>query len=151
MNLVKNRIAVALACFGLLAASLVQAPAASADGVVIKFSFADLKVTSADYFYLPTTLIKGPYLKFVVKNVGNADAGPFTVAVKNHFGEATLQTIAVSGLSAGASTTLYHPLPDCNAGKSVAWRDIAVDSTQAVLEIVETNNSWLFVCWDPPK
>jgi subtilase family serine protease len=155
MNSTNRRVAAALVGLGLIVASLAQTPAASADPI-IQFKFADLKVDRADYFYQPITsflLPKGDYMKFVVKNVGNGAAGPFTVAVKNVYGGATLQTFAISGLSAGASRTLYHNLPDCNGWDKVnAVRSITVDSTNAVLEVFEENNTWSpFICWDPAK
>jgi hypothetical protein len=155
MNAAKSRIAAVLVGLGLSVGSLAQTPAASAEPT-IQFTFADLKVDRVDYFYEPfTTLIlpKGDYMKFVVKNVGNAAAGPFSVAVKNVHGGATLQTFAISGLAVGASRTLYHNLPDCNGWDKVnALRSIVVDSTNAVVEVFKDNNTWTpFNCWDPPK
>ena len=84
------------------------------------------------------------YVKITVTNAGNANAGPFSVAI---FGwnsllpppnapAIPLQYFAVSGLKSGASQTLFYYPPVC----PVTTAQIIVDTTNAVLESNEANN-----------
>jgi len=155
MNPIRRRVAAALFGMSLIVTSLGLAPAASAQPI-FHLAYVDLKVERADYYYQPVTtllLAKGDYMKVVVKNAGNTTSAKFNVAVTNVNGGATLQTVAVPPLAAGATWTFYHSLPDCNGyGKVNAMRSIVVDPTNAVVEILETNNTWSpFICFDPPK
>jgi hypothetical protein len=156
MHPVTRRAAGALAALGMIAATLVPPPAASAQSLV--FKFPNLQVTSADYFYGRPYGVwfgpSGPYVKFVVKNTGGAAAGASTASVKESGG--TLKTFAVPPLAPGASVTHYVGAPvtlhagcaDYLVPAGHGWYTIVADSAGAVTELPETDNAvgWAWGC-----
>jgi len=111
-------------------------------------SKADLMVQSFDDIDVDCSLVAAPGLcattvTFTIVNIGSGDAGPFKVLVKADPGLAQQQTVSVSGLVAGATTTLTVTLPpggncydpDCDVC-------ITVDSDLEVIESNEGNNDY---------
>jgi len=76
-----------------------------------------------------------------IVNTGSVDAGPFKVLVQADPGLAQQGTISVSGLAAGANTTLTIALPPGgNCFDSDCTICITVDSDNEVVESNEGNN-----------
>jgi hypothetical protein len=120
----------------------------SAQICLIQVCRPDLKVAKEEvgydsYGFDPTQAVV--HVKITVTNAGNANAGPFSVAIfgwnsllpaPNTPGGIPLQNFAVSGLKSGASQTLFYYPPVC----PVRTAQIIVDTTNAVLESNEANN-----------
>ncbi|MGB2783195.1 MAG: CARDB domain-containing protein [Atribacterota bacterium] len=78
---------------------------------------------------------------FTVANIGTVDAGPFKVLVRADPGLAQQGTLNVSGLAAGATTTLTIPLPPGgNCFNPDCTICITVDSDNEVIESNEGDN-----------
>ncbi len=76
-----------------------------------------------------------------IANIGVVDAGPFKVLVQADPGLAQQGTVSVSGLAAGATTTLTIPLPPGgNCFNPDCTICITVDSDNEVIESNEGDN-----------
>jgi CARDB len=133
----------ALLALGLALLSLTQVRQADAQVPPFTLYLPELTVASAEVKYLGGPFfVPGYYLVFVVKNVGNADAGPFTVAVRDYYSGSTLESWSMTGMKAGGGRMFWHKLPtpgDC----MVAVLRIVADSTYQIFEINEKNNTWV--------
>jgi subtilase family serine protease len=108
---------------------------------------ADLTVLSINPYFdvncgtVGASVLCTTTVTFTITNIGVADAGPFKVLVKADPGLAQQGTVSVSGLAAGATTTLTITLP---AGGNCYDPDcdvcITVDSDSEVIESNEGNN-----------
>jgi subtilase family serine protease len=116
-----------------------QAKPASADMVLPGLNKADLTVSmTAQEQHYPTGGIAAR-MRIVVKNQGFKNAGTFQVSVRDQ-NNVLKQSFTINGLAAGASTVLYHQLPNFDCGDSYT-RIARADSGFVISESNENNNT----------
>ena len=140
----QRRIPAVAVMLALALASLLLAPSQPASAQTIKVYFAELHVSSSWVQYQSSWLIPGApgyFLIFDVKNTGSADAGPFTVEVRNKTSGYLAESFAVTGMKAGGGQRFWHKLPDPpHCGIDWSNRTILVDSANVIVEVSNANN-----------
>lgn len=87
----------------------------------------------------PQNYAPGYYITFGIKNTGLLSAGPSTAEIRDQAG-VLLKTVPVPALApgAGASASIVAPYP-------CGWkRTLTLDTTHAVAEANEGNNTWVY-------
>jgi subtilase family serine protease len=120
----------------------VRPVSAEPDPIILQLKFPDLKVSYTSFVTTSTSV----YLLYTVTNSGNADAGPFRIAVRNQ-NNAVLEWQTVNGLAKGASATYLHKLPPFSCG-GAHQRTVQADATHVIFEWNENNNTatntWIY-------
>jgi hypothetical protein len=145
----RGRIPAVAIALALALASPALAPARPANAQTFTVNLPELHVSQSWVQYQSSWLIPGApgyFLIFDVRNTGptgtgTADAGPFTVEVRNATSGYVVESFAVTGMKAGSGQRFWHKLPDppdCD----YAWshRSILVDTAQVIAETNEGNN-----------
>jgi hypothetical protein len=123
--------------------SLAPSQPASAQTIPLYIYIAELHVSKSWVQYQSWLIPGAPgyFLIFDVENTGTADAGPFTVEVRNDTTGYLVESFAVTGMKAGGGRRFWHKLPDPpTCGYAWSHRAILVDSANVIFEPNEVNN-----------
>ena len=138
----RRRIPAVAVVLALALASPALVPARPVSAQTITLNLPELHVSQSWVQYQSTWLTPGYYLIFDVRNTSTAaDAGPFTVEVRNDQTGYVVESFAVTGMKAGGGRRFWHKLPDPpHCGYDWSHRTILVDSAQVIAEPNEGNN-----------